>query len=178
MQTLKNYDMIRAMKKKINSDYHVKCTTVQFYDNSYNSQSDHWFRLKFCMSYLGLRVQVNWSSRRQCNTSQQRLYEFCYLLAFDLWTFYLVWILFLQGCGSLFWESPRSTRIFNGLQNSFQVWKRFINVSKFFSYMDSLFIQLQQGNKTSELILPSHQISYCIRGILRVRNLILAYLPS
>jgi hypothetical protein len=30
--------------------------------------------------------------------------------------------------------------IFNGLQHSFQVWQVFINVSKFFSYKDSLFI--------------------------------------
>jgi hypothetical protein len=41
------------------------------------------------------------------------------LLPFDLWTSYLARILFLQGCDSLFWESPSSTRIFNGLQNSF-----------------------------------------------------------
>jgi len=54
---------------------------------------------------------------------QQRLYEFCFLLPFDLWTSYLARILFLQGYGSLFWESPSSTRIFNGLQYSFQVWQ-------------------------------------------------------
>jgi len=50
-------------------------------------------------------------------------------------------ILFLQGCGSLFWESPSSTRIFNGLQYSFQVWQGFINVLESFSFNDSLFIQ-------------------------------------
>jgi hypothetical protein len=42
-------------------------------------------------------------------------YEF-----FDLWTSYLSRILFQKGCGVLFWESPSSTRIFNGLQYSFQ----------------------------------------------------------
>jgi hypothetical protein len=36
------------------------------------------------------------------NTSQQRLYKFCYLLPFDLWTSYLARILLLKGCGSLF----------------------------------------------------------------------------
>jgi hypothetical protein len=41
-------------------------------------------------SYLGLKFQVNWSSGRHHNTGQQRLYEFCYLLPFDLWTSYLV----------------------------------------------------------------------------------------
>jgi len=48
--------------------------------------------------------------------------------------------IFLQGNGSLFWESPSSTRIFNGLQYSFQVWQKFINIFKTFSYKDFLFI--------------------------------------
>ena len=91
-------------------------------------------------AYLGLKFQVNRSSRRHHNTDQQRLYEFCYLLPFDLWTSYLARILLLKGCGSLFWKSPSSTRIFNGLQYSFQVGQGFINVSKSFSYNDSLFI--------------------------------------
>jgi hypothetical protein len=92
------------------------------------------------LSYLGLKFKVNRSSERHRNTGQQRLYKFCYLLHFDLWTFYLARILFLQGCDSLFWESLSSTNIFNGLQYSFQVWQGFINVSKSFSYKDSLFI--------------------------------------
>jgi len=92
------------------------------------------------LSYLGLKFQVNRSSGRHRNTGQHRLYKFCYLLSFDLWTSYLARILFLKGCGSLFWESPSSTKIFNGLQHSFQVWQGFINVSKSFSYKDSLFI--------------------------------------
>jgi len=33
---------------------------------------------------------------RHRNTGQQRLYEFCYLFPFDLWTFYLARILFLK----------------------------------------------------------------------------------
>ena len=68
------------------------------------------------------------------------LYEFCYLLPFDLWISYLARILFLKGCGSLFWKSPNSTKIFNGLQHSFQVWQGFIIISESFSYKDSLFI--------------------------------------
>jgi hypothetical protein len=71
---------------------------------------------------------------------QQRLYEFCYLLPFDLLTSYLARILFLKGCDSLFWESPNSTKIFNGLQHSLQLWQGFINVLESFSYKDSLFI--------------------------------------
>jgi len=63
-----------------------------------------------------------------------------YLLPFDLWTSYLARILFLKGCDNLFWESPSSTKIFNKLQHSFQVWQGFINVSESFPYNDSLFI--------------------------------------
>jgi hypothetical protein len=80
------------------------------------------------LSYLGLKLQVNQSLERHRNTGQQRLYEFCYLLPFDLWISYLARILFLKGCGSLFWESPNSPKIFNGLQHSFHVWQGFINV--------------------------------------------------
>jgi len=92
------------------------------------------------LSYLGLKLQINKSSGRHRNTGQQRLYEFCYLLPFDLWTSYLARILFLKGCGGLFWESPNSLKIFNRLQHSFHVWQGFINVSESFSYKDSIFI--------------------------------------
>ena len=91
-------------------------------------------------SYLGLKYHVNRSLERHPNMGQQRLYGFCNLLPFDLWTSYLAKILFLKGCGSLFWESPNSTKIFNGLQHCFQVCQVFINVSESFSYKDSLFI--------------------------------------
>ena len=65
-------------------------------------------------SYLGLKFQINRSFRRHRNTSQQRLYEFCYLLPFELWTSYLARILFLKGCGSLFWKSLNSKRSLMG----------------------------------------------------------------
>jgi hypothetical protein len=119
---------------------------MQFYSNNHNSQSNRWIGLKYyvespdMLSYLGLKFQINRSSTRHRNTGQQRLYKFCYLLPFDLWTSYLAMILFLKGCGSLFWESPNSTKIFNGLYHSFQVWQGFINVSESFSYKDSLVI--------------------------------------
>jgi hypothetical protein len=81
------------------------------------------------LSYLGLNSQVNRSSGKHRNIGQQRMYEFCYLLPFDLWTFYLAKILFLKGCGSLFWKSTNSIKIFNGQQHSFQVWQGFIIIS-------------------------------------------------
>jgi hypothetical protein len=90
---------------------------------------------------------VNRCLERTCKIGQNRLYEFCYLLPFDLWTSYLIRILFLQGCGSLFWEFPSSTRIFNDLQYNLQVWQGFINVSESFSYKDSLSILATQGKK-------------------------------
>jgi hypothetical protein len=99
-------------------------------------------------SYYGLKFLVNRTSGRHHNTGQQRLYEFFYLLPFDLLTSYLVRILFLQGCGSWFWKFPSSTRIFNELQYNLQVWQGFINVSASFSYKDSLFILATQGKKS------------------------------
>ena len=101
------------------SNFSVKSATVQVYGNNHNSQSDRWIVLIFYVDtpnmfyYLGLKIQVNRSSRRNRNTSQRRLYEFCYLLPFDLWTSYLIRILFLQGRDSWFWEFPSSIRIFN-----------------------------------------------------------------
>jgi hypothetical protein len=35
-------DTIQAMS---NSDFDVKCATIQFYDNNHNSQSDCWIEL-------------------------------------------------------------------------------------------------------------------------------------
>jgi hypothetical protein len=93
---------------RLDLDFSVKSATVQVYSNSHNSQSDRWIGLKVYVdssdmfSYYRLKFQVNQSSGRHHNTGQQRLYEFCYLLPFDLWTSYLVRILFLQGCGSWF----------------------------------------------------------------------------
>jgi len=90
-----------TIQSRSNSDFDVN-------GNSHNSQSDRWIGLQVyvkshaMMSYLGIKFQVNRSSGRHLNTGQQRLYEFCYLLPFDLWTSYLVRILFLKGCGSLF----------------------------------------------------------------------------
>jgi hypothetical protein len=135
-----------TIQERSNSDFDVKYATIQFYGNSHNSQSDYWIELKLYVestdifSYLGFKFMVNWSSKRHRNSGQQRLYEFFYLFTFDLWTSYLARIIFLNGYGSLFCESPNSIKIFNMLQHSFQVWQGFINVSKSFSYKDSLFI--------------------------------------
>jgi len=134
---------IDTIQERSNSDFEVKCATIQFYGNNHNSQSDRWIKLKFYVesldmfSYLVLNFQVNRSSGRHRNTGQQRLYEFCYLLPFDLWTSYLARILFLKEYGSLFWKSTNSTKIFNGLQHSFQVWQGFMIISESFSYKDS-----------------------------------------
>jgi hypothetical protein len=135
-----------TIQARSNSDFDVKWATIQLYGNNHNSQSDRWIGLKVYMespdmfSYLGLQFQINRSSARHRNTGQQRLYKFCYLLPFDLSTFFFARILFLKGRGNWFWKSTNSTKIFNGLQHTFQVWQGFIIISKSFSYKDSLFI--------------------------------------
>jgi hypothetical protein len=150
-----------TIQERSNSDFDVKCVTIQVYSNSHNSQSNHWIKLTFyvespdMVSYIGLKLQVNQSSGRHLNMGQQRLYEFCYLLSFDLWTSYLARILFLQGYYSLFWESPSSTRIFKGLQYSFQVWQGFINVSKSFSYKDFLIHPSYNKERKSAIYSPN-----------------------
>jgi hypothetical protein len=107
------------------------------------------------LSYLRLKYQFNRSSEKHLNMGQQRLYEFCYLLPFDLWTSYLARILFLQRYGSLFWESPSSLRIFNGLEYSFQVWQGFINVTKSFSYKDFLIHPSYNKERKSAIYSPN-----------------------
>jgi hypothetical protein len=166
-----------TIQERSNSDFDVKCATIQFYGNSNNSQSDRWIGLKVYMessdmlSYVGLEFQGNRSLGRHRNMGHQSLYEFCYLLHFDLLTTYLARIIFLKGCGSLFWESPISTKIFNVLQHSFQVWQWFINVLESFSYKDSLFIiATKKGKKISELILPSDLILLAYMGLLKGNN--------
>ena len=61
------------------------------------------------LSYLGLKFQIKQSLGRNRNTGQQRLYEFCYLRPFDLWTSYLARILFLKR-GGLFNVFPNLER--------------------------------------------------------------------
>jgi hypothetical protein len=87
-------------------------------------------------------------------------------------TSYLARILFLQGYGSLFWESPSSTRIFNGLQYIFQVWQGFKNVSKSFSYKDSLFILVTTRKESQQFTLLSKEAGQILflkrRGLFNV----------
>jgi hypothetical protein len=108
------YGLLDTIQERSNLDFNIKCATIQFYSNNHNSQSNRGIKLKLYVtspdmfSYLGLRFQVNQSSGRHLNTGQQRLYEFSYLLPFDLWTSYLAGILFLKGYGSLFRKSTNS----------------------------------------------------------------------
>ena len=114
--------MIQARVIQENSDFGVKLATVQFYTNEHNFQSNHWIRLKFCerfpdMSiYLWSKCQVNRSSRSHYISSRNLLWKFCYILPFDLWTSYLVRILFLPLKGysaAYFRRFPSSTRTLN-----------------------------------------------------------------
>jgi hypothetical protein len=104
------------------SDFGKNISTVQFYAIEHNFKSNYWIELKLYQKipevfvYVGVHFQENPRLERTCNIGPNRLYEFRYLLPFDLWTSYLARILFLQGCGSLFWEFPSCIRIFNELQ--------------------------------------------------------------
>ena len=137
------------------SDFGVKVSTVQFYAIEHNFKFNRWIELKRYQKipkvfvYVGVHFQENPHSERTCNIGPNRLYEFCYLLYFDLWTSYLARTLFVQGYGSFFWEFSSSTRIFNELQYNLQVWQGFINVSESFSYKDSVFIQLHKEKQAS-----------------------------
>jgi len=119
--TNKKNDMIQpcdTTQVRSDSDFGIKFSTVQFYAIEHNSKSNYWLELKLYQTipevffYVGVNVQVNRSLEMTCDIGQNRLYEFCYLLSFDLWTFYLAMILFLKRSVSMFWEFSSST-IFN-----------------------------------------------------------------
>jgi len=118
-----------TIQVRSDSDFVVKFPIVQFYAFKHKWKSNRWIKMKLDMKisevlfYVGVTFPVNRSLGRTCDIDQNRLYKFCYLLSFDLWTFYLAKFLFLQRCGSLFWEFPNSTRIFNELQYNLQVWQ-------------------------------------------------------
>ena len=126
---LTHVDMVQpcdTIQARSNSDFGVKFYTVQFYVIKHNSKSNRLIKLKLykriskVFFYVGINFQVNQSLKRTCDIAHNRLYEFCYLLPFNLWTFYLARILFLKGCSSLFREFSSSTRIFNELKHNFQ----------------------------------------------------------
>jgi hypothetical protein len=121
----------------------IRCTRDSWYSNGpFNSDLVETFKTNaFNASFNAFVLDRVIGPFRTCNGS---------LLVFLGWSissFYLARILFLQGCGSLFSEFPTPTRIFNELQYNLQVWQWFINVSKYFSYKDSLSILATQGKK-------------------------------
>jgi len=120
--------------------FSYKNVTIQFNAIDHNSKLNCWIELKlylkisdvFC--YVGVKFQVDQILERCYDVGQNRLYDFFYLLPFELWIFYLARILFLQEYDSLFWEFSSSTKMFYGLQHNFNVWQWFINISNSFSY--------------------------------------------
>jgi len=82
------------------SDFGVRVSTFQFYAIEHNFKSNRWIELKLyhkipeVFVYVGVHFQVNPCSKMTSNIGQNRLYEFCYLLPFDLWTSYLARIIF------------------------------------------------------------------------------------
>jgi hypothetical protein len=112
-----------------NSDFDVKSATIQFYSNSHNSQSDRWHVV---LSWVKISGQSEFGS-----TKAVRILLFT---SFWLMVFLFGYDSFPKRMWQLILESTNSTKIFNGLQYSFQVWQRFIIISESFSYKDSLFI--------------------------------------
>ena len=126
-------DMVQpcdTTQARSDSDFGVKFSTVQVYAIEHNFKSYRWIELKLYSTilevfvYVVVNFQVNRSSEMTCNIGKNRLYEFCNLLPFNLWTSYLARILFIKGCDSLFWEFSSFTRIFNELKHNFQEWQR------------------------------------------------------
>ena len=108
-----------TIQARFDSDFGIKFSTVQFYVIDHNSKSNRQIKLKLyqkileVLVFVGVNFQLNQNLGRICYIGQNRLYNFFYSLPFNLWTFYLARILFLQGCDNLFWESPSSIRICN-----------------------------------------------------------------
>ena len=90
------------------SDFGIKVSSVQFYAIEHNFKSNRWIELKLYQKipevfvYVGIHFQENPHSERTCNISPNRLYEFCYLLPFDLWTFYLAGSFSYKDVGACF----------------------------------------------------------------------------
>ena len=152
-----------------NSNFDVKCATIQFCNNNYNSQFDRWIRLKLYvesldMSNRGLKFQANQSWGSHYNMGQQRLYEFCYLLHFDSQTSYLARILFLQGYGSLFWEFPSFTRI----------WKLVLGISQLYKDLQWATIQFPSVERIHKcfkiLFLQGLPIHHSYNNEIRLQN--------
>jgi hypothetical protein len=102
---------IDTIQERSNSDFDIKSASIQFYGNSHNTQSDHWIGLKVYMESSDMLSYVRLESQEGIETRVNRgCMNFVIYILFDLWTSYLARILFLKGCGSLFWESPISTK--------------------------------------------------------------------
>jgi len=81
-------DTFQRRVEQGNLDSNVIVSTVKFYDNNHNSQSNCWIGLKMYLKFPGIvfyvreKFQVNRSLERPYDVSQNRLNEFCYLLFF------------------------------------------------------------------------------------------------
>jgi len=79
-----------TIQVRSDSDFGVKFSIVLFYAIEHNSKANRWIELKFNMKilkvlvYVGVMFQMNQSLGRTCDIGQNRLYEFCYLLSYDL----------------------------------------------------------------------------------------------
>jgi hypothetical protein len=79
-----------TIQVRSNMDFGVTFPTIQFYANKHNSKSDRWIKLKLYQKipevcfYVRVNFQVNQRYEKTCDIGQNRLYEFCYLIPFDI----------------------------------------------------------------------------------------------
>jgi len=88
-------DMVQpcdTTQARLNLDFGVKVSTVQFYDIEHNSKSNSWIKLKLyhniseIVFYVEVNFKVNQSSERTCDIGENRLYIY-FLLTREL----LIW---------------------------------------------------------------------------------------
>jgi hypothetical protein len=88
-------DMVQpcdTTQARLNLDFGVKVSTVQFYDIEHNSKSNSWIKLKLyhniseIVFYVEVHFKVNQSSERTCDIGENRLYIY-FLLTREL----LIW---------------------------------------------------------------------------------------
>jgi len=94
-------DTIQERIEKVDLDFSIIMSIIQFHRNNHDSQSNYWIGWKVCPIFSGIffYIEVNFKLIRFINALRYRseqankLYIVAYFF-FDLWTFYLTMIFF------------------------------------------------------------------------------------
>jgi hypothetical protein len=118
-------DTIRAVKSQSDTDFDVKCATIQFHGNNHNSQSYHWIKLKVYIespntfSYLGLTFRSIRARKGIAILVNRGCMNF---VIYFLLTCELIWLGFFSYKDMAAGFGNFLVRIFNRQQHSFHVW--------------------------------------------------------